>query len=185
MGLGTSTGTSSTTSPWAGPLGSFGTFETKLARPLLNTLGSQFLEALRTGGVNSFIPWITRAVDASRSAASTSNEELQQRLARSGFDRTSAGAAIAGNQAFAGNQNVAATPEEMIMNFIQGAPSFATSLASGGTSALSAAGGLQNTRRTSQTPSFWDQFNQGVQSGGVLAAGFNPPTSNIYNFGTV
>jgi len=173
MGLGG--GSSSTTqnnSPWAGPLGNMGKSAWKIAQPLMSTLGSQFLEALKTGGVNSFIPWINRAVDASRMSASQGIEGLRQNLARSGQGNSAFGEAeLSEANMQAGNQ-VANTPEEMIMSFIKGAPGFALGTGKLAEGAMGMAGGLQNTQSTQSQPGFWDLFMQGMQSGGQAAAAF-------------
>src|SRR5216684_7633427 len=173
MGLGGgSTSTTSTNSPWAGVLGNMGKSAWKIAQPLMSTLGSQFLEALKTGGVNSFIPWINRAVDASRMSASKGIEGLRQSLARTGQGNSAFGEAqLSEANMQAGNQ-VANTPEEMIMSFIQGAPQFALGTGKLAEGAMGMAGGLQNTSTTTSQPGFWDLFMQGMKSGGEVGAAF-------------
>src|SRR5713101_44804 len=165
MGFGGSSQTTQNNSPWAGPLGNMGKSAWKIAQPLMSTLGSQFLEALKTGGVNSFIPWINRAVDASRMSASKGIEGLRQNLARSGQGNSAFGEAqLSEANMQAGNQ-VANTPEEMIMSFIQGAPGFALGTGKLAEGAMGVAGGLQNTSTTVGQTSFWDQFIGGLESG--------------------
>jgi len=167
---GASTQNTQNNSPWAGPLGNMGKSAWKMAQPLMSTLGSQFLEALKTGGVNSFIPWINRAVDASRMSASKGMEGLRQNLARSGQGNSAFGEAqLSEANMQAGNQ-VANTPEEMIMSFIQGAPGFALGTGKLAAGAMEGAGGLQNTQTTTSQPGFWDLFMQGMKTGGQLGS---------------
>ncbi len=169
---GASTQNTQNNSPWAGPLGNMGKSAWKIAQPLMSTLGSQFLEALKTGGVNSFIPWINRAVDASRMSASQGIEGLRQNLARSGQGNSAFGEAeLSEANMQAGNQ-VANTPEEMIMQFISGAPSFALGTGKLAAGAMEGAGGLQNTSKTQSQPGFWELFMQGMKTGGEAAAAF-------------
>src|SRR5713101_3586198 len=165
MGFGGSTQNTQTNSPWAGPLGNMGKSAWKIAQPLMSTLGSQFLEALKTGGVNSFIPWINRAVDASRMSASKGIEGLRQNLARSGQGNSAFGEAELSEANMQAGNEIANTPEEMIMSFIQGAPGFALGTGKLAEGAMAGAGGLQNTQNTQTTPGFWDLFMQGMESG--------------------
>lgn len=168
----TSTGSSSTSSPYAGPLGQMGKTEFGIAKPLMSTLGSQFLEALKTGGVNSFLPWITRALDASRQSSSQGLEGARQKLAQTGLGGSSFGQQeLSAAKTDAGNQ-ANQIPANMIMQFLQGAPQFALGLGSQASGNYAAAGGLDNTTQTTSTPSFWSQFMQGLQGGGQIAAAY-------------
>jgi hypothetical protein len=145
--------TSTTSSPYADRLARFGTQQEKTAQPILSLLGSQTLEAMRTGGVNAFIPWITRAVDAVRQAGSSGVQALRQTLARGGFGGTLAGqGAVAQAQQQAG-ETAAATPTDLAMQLISGAGPFATGLASGGGGQIAAAmpGATTTTGTTSGT----------------------------------
>lgn len=160
--------TNQTTSPYAPALAKFGVQQMKTAEPINAQLGSQFLEALRTGGVNSFIPWITRALDSVRSAGSTGVEQLRQNLARSGFGGSSEGQAMLAQGEQQANQQTAMTPAQMIMQFITGAPAFASNTANSGANALS--GAMSGNTTTTATPSFWDLFLRGAESGGKIAA---------------
>ena len=78
--------------------------------PSAKAFGQQETEALKTGGVNAQIPIINRAVDASRGAESSANQDTQQALARAGLADTSFGAQILGNQKMQGAQNTASIP---------------------------------------------------------------------------
>lgn len=169
---GTSSGSSSVSSPYASTLGSMGKQEFKIAQPLLQTLGSQFLEALRTGGVNSFLPWITRALDASRQSASQGIQSLRQNLARTGLGGSSFGQSEIDQAQMQAGESANQTPAQMVMQFIQGAPGFAQGLASDATGNIAAAGNLDQTTNTTSTPSFWDTFMQGLQGGGAIASAF-------------
>lgn len=201
-----SSGTSSQTSPYAERLARFGTQQEKTAQPILSLLGSQTLEALRTGGVNAFLPWISRAVDAVRQAGSSGVQSLRQQLARGGFGGTEAGqGAVAQAQQQAG-ETAAATPTDLVMQLISGAGPFATGLAAGGggqiagampgamtTAFTGASRGTQTGQQTSggqsygqqtssgvnygqsqttTTPSFWDYFLSGLDSGAELGSAF-------------
>ena len=160
--------TSSTSSPFSQPLADIGWHEWKSAQPLLDTIGSQFLEALRTGGVNSFIPWMTRALDSSRMSASQGIEGVRQNLARTGLAGSSFGESELNQANIAAGEQANMTPAQMIMQFIQGAPGFAQGEANSGIGALSSAASTDYT--TTSTPSFWDQFMQTFQAGGQFGS---------------
>jgi hypothetical protein len=167
---GTSTGSSSSNSPYAAPLGAMGQDQWSIAKPMMQQLGSQFLEAMRTGGVNSFLPWITRALDASRSSASQGLQDTRQNLARTGEGASSFGQQELDTAKTSAGDQANQIPSQMIMDFLKGAPSFAmgtSKLASGN---LAAAGSMDSTTNTSQTPSFWQQFIQTAGIGSSAAA---------------
>lgn len=171
MGFGgASSQTTSNNSPWAGPLAAMGKQAWGVAQPLLSTLGSQFLEALKTGGVNSFLPWINRAVDASRMASSKGIEGLRQNLARTGQTGSFGQQALSEAEMSAGDAT-ANIPSQLIQSFISGAPGFALGAGGLGVKSTAAAGNLQNTSTTTSQPSFWDQFFQGLSSGGEFGMG--------------
>lgn len=169
---GTSTGTSSVSSPYATPLGNMGKSLWATAQPLIKTIGADFLEALRTGGVNSFLPWITRALDASRRSSSMGIQDMRQNLARTGLGGSSFGEQELDTAQTAAGDEANQIPANMIMQMIQGAPGFATNLSRGATANYEAAGGLDQTRQTTYTPSFWEQFMQGFGGGGFGAGAF-------------
>ena len=139
--------------------------EFAVSDPIIKTLGAQYLEALRTGGVNSFIPWLTRAIDSVRQAGSQSMEQVRQQLARTGLGRSSEGSAILAQTGQEQANTTALTPSQMIMQFIGGAGNFAGNVASLGSRNLATAAQFNNTRTTTSTPSFWDQFQQAVGVG--------------------
>ena len=136
------TSSSSTSSPYAGPLANLATILQGIGSPIAGQLGSQYLEALRTGGVGSFLPFITRAMDAVRQGGSQSIQQLRQMLARSGFANSAMtpGTLAQANQQV--NQQAAMTPSEMLQSWISGAGPFATNLISQALGGLQAAGSL-------------------------------------------
>ena len=184
---GTSSGTSSTTSPYAAPLANIGTLLTNVGSPLTSLAGSQYLEALRTGGVNSFLPFITRALDAVRSQGSESVQNLRQMLARSGLGRTGLGQADLAQAQQQAGQNVASTPMEFIQQTIQNAGGFGANLLGAATGALSNAGSLSRstmgtstetgTTGTTRIPGLLDWFQIGAGSPG-LAGGISDLASS-------
>lgn len=170
MSFGGSSSTQSTSSPWASSLGAIGNQQWRIAKPLLQQMGSQFLEALRTGGINSFIPWISRAMDTVRRSSSQGIENLRQNEARTGQAGSTFGQqAITSAQTQAGEE-ANNTPEQMIMQWIQQAPGFAGNLAARATGSLSSAASFDNTVKQTSQPGFWDLFSQGLQSGGMIGA---------------
>ncbi len=174
----TSGTTTKSSSPFAAPLAGMAGSEWKIAKPLLQQIGSQYSEALRTGGVDSFIPWISRALDASRSAGSTSLDQLRQKLATMGMGGSSEAAALEGRASMSNAGNLATTPEEMIMNFISGAPGFALNTAGQAQRGWGMAGSFDNTTHQTSTPSLFDQFMQGVQGANSIARfGMDPSSS--------
>ena len=150
MQAGTSKGTSSMTasSPFSPLIAKFA----KSFLPSAKAFGQQETEALKTGGVNAQIPIINRAVDASRGAESSANQDTQQALARAGLADTSFGAQILGNQKMQGAQNTAAIPGNIAGQFISAVPGTAR------TGVSAASGAAQADRSTTYTPSFWDLF---------------------------
>lgn len=186
-----STGTTSTTSPYAQALERFGVQQEKTAQPILSLLGSQTLEALRTGGVNAFLPWIQRAVDAVRQAGSSGVQALRQNLARGGFGNTLAGqGAVAQAQQQAG-ETAAATPTDLAMQLITGAPSFATGLASGGGGQIAAAmpgattttaTGTTTGQQTGQQTSGGQAYQQATQSGVNVGQGTQTTTPSFWDY---
>jgi hypothetical protein len=128
-----------TASPYAAPLAASGQADITAGIPLVQTSASQMLEALRTGGVNAFIPWISRAVDAVRQAGSTGVQTLRQGLARSGMGNTLGGQAAVAQAEQQAGQQAASTPANLIQNWIQQAPAYGAALTSAGRGGLAAA----------------------------------------------
>ena len=172
-GSSSKTSTGSATSPFAPLIAKFA----KSFLPSAKAFGQQETEALKTGGVNAQIPIINRAVDASRGAESSANQDTQQALARAGLANTSFGAQILGNQEMQGAQKTAAIPTDIASQFISAVPG------TSGTGVSAASGAAQADRSTTYTPSFWDLFNQGLgfgqqegaQVGSALAGGGGGP----------
>lgn len=160
MQAGTSKGTSSMTasSPFSPLIAKFA----KSFLPSAKAFGQQETEALKTGGVNAQIPIINRAVDASRGAESSANQDTQQALARAGLADTSFGAQILGNQKMQGAQNTAAIPGNIAGQFISAVPGTASTGV--GAAEGAAASNYSSSGRTSNTASFMDQLQQGVQT---------------------
>jgi hypothetical protein len=170
--------TSTTSSPYASILANFGKGEEKMAQPLLSMLSSQMLEGLRTGGVNAFIPWIQRAVDAVRQSGSQGVQSFRSQLGMSGFGNSLAGQGAIASAEQQANEQAGSTPSNLVMQMLQGAPSFATNLAGLGSNQL--ANAMQGNRtttgsfsgNTSSTPSFWDTFSQGLGIAGNIGSTF-------------
>jgi len=150
---GTSTGTSSTTSPYAGILANIGQGLSGTGTAITKQVGNQMLEALRTGGVNSFIPWITRNLDTVRSSGSQGVQNLRQTLSRAGFGNTAAGQAQIAQANQAANQATANVPSEAAQSLISQAPGFGLNAANAGVGAISAAQPFSATTTTA------NQFN--------------------------
>lgn len=139
-----------------------------MAAPALRSYSGQAAEALRTGGVNANIPSINAAVDASRQSSSQSETQLREQLGRSGLAGTPFAETIMAQQQGADSARTGAIPAEATQQFISQAIPQLEGQAGRTTGALSAAGGLDNTQQGTQTPSFWDFFTQGLQSGAPL-----------------
>lgn len=172
------TSTTTQTSPYASALARFGIGQEKTAQPIMSLLGSQTLEALRTGGVNAFIPWISRAVDAVKQAGASGVQGLRQQLARGGFGGTLAGqGALAQAQQQAG-ETAASTPSNLAMQLISGAGPFATGLATGGGGQIAAAMPFAATGTTTGTTT-------GTQTGAQTSGGqtFQQEQQSGVNYG--
>ena len=164
--MGTSKSTSSMSSPYSGLIASFG----KAFLPAAKQFGAQQSEALRTGGVNAQIPSINRAVDASRQAGSSSNQETQAALARAGLSGTSFGANVAATNQQAGAAETAAIPSSVAGQFISSVPGTAAT----GVGAAQGAAASSYTGKATSTGSFMDQLQQGmamgIDPGGVFSS---------------
>jgi len=158
---GTSTGTSTTSSPYAALLARIGQGLSGTGTAITKTVGQQMLEALRTGGVGSFIPWITRNLDTVRSAASGGVQGLRQQLARAGFGNTAAGQAQIAQAQQAAGEEVAQVPSRAVQSLVSEAPGFGLSAATAGTGAISAAQPFASTTQT--TNQFATQSQQQEQ----------------------
>lgn len=160
MGGGGKSSQTQTSSPYAGALWATGNKWQKTAFPLFSQMTSNAEQAIQTGGVNSNIPSINRAVDASRQAATQSQNSTRQSLARLGLENTPfAQTILAQNQQTSGQQIASAGPTQA-----QAISSMAPGLIStgmGGISAMSSAAGLDTT--TTYNPGFWQSFVQGLQ----------------------
>lgn len=183
--------TSSTTSPYAAPLAGLSQQLAGVGIPLASLAGSQMMEALRTGGVNAFLPFITRAMDAVRQGGTQTIQQLRQALARSGFGRTGMAAADISQANQAVNQQVASTPSSMLQDWITQAGPFGAQLAGGGLSGLSSAGGLTRTGTgtssgtSTYTPGLLDWMSIGAGSPGLaqgIASSVSAPLGTFWNW---
>src|SRR5215472_1732938 len=115
-------------SPYAAPLAASGMTDIGAGQQLTQTSAAQMLEALRTGGVNAFIPWIQRAVDSVRQGGSQGVQSLRQQLATGGFGSTLAGQAQLAQAQQQTAQQVASTPSDLIQSWITQAPGYGAQL---------------------------------------------------------
>jgi hypothetical protein len=139
----TGTSTSSTVSPYAADLYKAGLQRVNTTAPVLQQFSNQALEAMRTGGVGTNIPIVSRAIDASTAASGISMEQLRQNLARAGFSGSSFATNALTNEATAAGQSAAAIGPAAAQSYIAQAPTLG--LDTGGTNAVAQAGGLDAT----------------------------------------
>lgn len=161
----TSTGSSSTSSPFAPILMGWGSKLFKSALPVLQQYSGQVGEALRTGGVNSNIPLINAQTSAAREGNSQSLTQLRQQLAASGLAGTSFGNALIEQEQMTGNSQVSQIGPNTAASLISsGVPTVAGIAGEGGSLAGTAAG-LDTTTTQESTPSFIDSLLAGVNAG--------------------
>jgi len=169
MGAGggkSSTSKSSTSSPYAGLLASFG----NIAQPLYGAMANAGAEAFRTGGIGAQQPWIARSTDAARGSLSSSMESTRQALARSNLGNTTFGQQILAELQQKGESDIAQIGPNAAMDFMKMAPN----ITGQGISATGAAGSLTRSGTDVSTPSFWDIFIKSLQGGamaGLVAEG--------------
>lgn len=145
-----SSGTSSTSSPYAPELARFGKQALKAAEPVQQQLLSQESEALRTGGITNRIPIENRQVDAARQAGSMSAQSTRDILSKYGLANSAFGARTLAEETSRTNQDVANVPANDAAAIISGAPSTVAGAQGVGAGLLSEAGQLD----TNQT---WQQ----------------------------
>lgn len=115
-----------------------------LARPILETGASQFEEILRSGGSGALLPSITKAVEGTRSAASSGLAGAEELLTSRGITGTAAGTILAnlfqqGELAVAGVEPGFVLPiQQQALNAILGTPQLAISGLGGAAGAQSA-----------------------------------------------
>jgi hypothetical protein len=97
---------------------------------------------------------------------------LREQLARSGLAGTPFAETIMAQTQGGDAARTGAIPAEATQAFIGNAIPQLEGQAGRATSAIGAAGGLQNTTTGTSTPSFWDFFTQGLQAGAPLGAAF-------------
>lgn len=183
--------TSSTSSPYAAPLAGYSQQLAGVGIPLATTAASQMMEALRTGGVNAFLPFITRAMDAVRQQGTQTIQNLRQALARSGFARTGMATSQLAEANQAVNQQVAMTPTDLIQSLITQAGPFGAQLTGAGLSGLSTAGGLTRTGTGTSTstgtydPGLLQWMTLGLGNpdmGGGIANSLSAPLGTFWNW---
>ena len=191
---GKSSGSSTTTSPYAGTLAKFGIQDLKAAEPVMQQLLGQEGEALRTGGITNQIPIINRQVDAARQASSQSAQSTQQMLSKYGLANSAFGAGIMANQNQIANQEVANVPANEVERILGQAPGVVGEATSAGANLLGTAANFNNTTKTSSTDSsFGGQWPSvfaltgalpsggGGASGGGSSGNPNAPSTDISN----
>lgn len=183
--------TSSTSSPYAAPLAGYSQQLAGVGIPLATTAASQMMEALRTGGVNAFLPFITRAMDAVRQQGTQTIQNLRQALARSGFARTGMATSELAQANQAVNQQAALTPTDLIQQLITQAGPFGAQLTGAGLSGLSTAGGLTRTGTGTSTstgtydPGLLQWMTLGLGNpdmGGGIANSLSAPLGTFWNW---
>jgi hypothetical protein len=159
---------------------------------VLQQFASQAMEAMRTGGVGTNIPIVSRALDASTAASGQNMESLRENLARSGYGGSSFATNALTNQAQTAGQQAAAIGPAAAESYIAAAPQIG--LDTGGTSAMAQAAGLvtsgtssgsssgtssgsgtgtsTETGQSTTNPGFWDTFFQGLSGGSNLVGAF-------------
>jgi hypothetical protein len=182
----------STSSQYGGALYGAGLQREKTTLPVLQQFASQTMEAMRTGGVGTNIPIVSRALDASTAASGQNMESLRQTLARSGYGGSSFATNALTGQSQAAGQQAAAIGPGIAQSFIGAAPQIG--LDTGGLSAMGQAAGLTTTGTSSGTtssmgrtqesgvssgtstttsnPGFWNTFLQGLSGGADVAGAF-------------
>ena len=178
MGGGGKSSTSTTSSPYAQALWAAGNKWNKAAFPLYSQALGQASQAIQTGGVNSQIPSINRAVDASRGASSQAEQQTRQSLARLNLTNTPFAQEILGQNRETSANRIADIGPTMASQIAAGAPNL-ISLGQRGLGAMGQAAGLDTT--TQYTPSGLDQFAQMATIGlgtPLLAQGSSAPPSS-------
>lgn len=167
----TSSGTSSTFSPYSATLGMFARQRNNESQQVLKPLAAQTQEALQTGGVNARIPIVNANLAAAKTAASSSMNSIKDHLAQSGLLNSSFGQEILAKQGSETSQEIAGIPAQDTQNFLNMGVNAAMGESRGAVGAASAAGSLDQSGQTSQTASMWDLLMQGLQSGATAYAG--------------
>jgi hypothetical protein len=97
---------------------------------------------------------------------------LREQLARSGLAGTPFAETIMAQTQGGDAARIGAIPAEATQAFIGQAVPQLEGQAGRAAGAIGTAGGLDNTTVGTQTPSFWQYFNQGLQAGGQIGAAF-------------
>lgn len=94
-------------------------------KPLRDTLSSQFMEALTTGGIGARIPMIGAAQEQSRMGTANALTGTQNQLTRMGLDRTPFAASTLAGTRQQGEMATAMIPSQVAQGFIGAAPQYA------------------------------------------------------------
>lgn len=94
-------------------------------KPIRDTLSSQFLEALNTGGIGARLPIIGAAQDQSRAATAKALTGTQDQLTRMGLGRTPFAANTMAQTRLQGETATSVIPSQIAQAFIGSAPQYA------------------------------------------------------------
>lgn len=129
--------------------------QSKAAKPVLNEIGAQILEALQTGGVNARIPIMQRTVEAGRHASAQASQNAENAVARGNYGPY--GRMLTENVAQQGEFNTSQSAMQVIQQLMNMAPDFGLLRGSG---AFGASGTVTKS----------DEAGQFEKIGGTLAA---------------
>lgn len=146
----------------------------KQAEPVGDLLSQQIVEALKTGGVGSYIPIAQASVEQSRAATSSTLQQITDQLVKMGLDKSPFGQNI-----LAGTREQGALAAEQIYPniasaLISAAPGFATGTGGLIVNALQPFGTKQSSGRTQDSKWGVDlgSGSQQASSGAAIAALF-------------
>lgn len=91
----------------------------KIAKPAVQLVTNQAIEALTTGGIGARMPIINKAVESTRSATSKALTSITEGLARTKQLKTPFGQRTLAENVLSGELTSARLPSEMTMNFLQ------------------------------------------------------------------
>lgn len=138
--------------------------------PARQELLSQFLEGLRTGGVEARIPIVQRGVEESRAATSGALRQLDEQLALTGMAGTPFGQRIRAETLTAGEQAASRIPLDVIQQFLSQVPGFVTGQQQISVSGLGQAGAAQANVQSAQIAAFAQLMSALTGAGGRVGS---------------